>query len=367
VRAGHDVRLAFGPIYGPEGTLLPEAAAGGVQTVQVRWMRRAVLPVHDYLCYRSLRRLIREFQPHVVHTHSSKAGILGRAAAWAERVPAVIHTIHGLPFHDRQSRLVHHGYVLSERWAARRCHKLVGITAAMCRIFQDKGIGRPDQFTVVPSGVEVEAFARCDVPSGVTRQRYGIPQDAPVVGLVARLDPLKGHEDLLDVLPALMDRHPGVRLMFVGDGWHRAVVEKQVKDAGWTDRVIFTGLVPQEQVPSLLRAMDIMALPSYQEGQGRTLVEALLCGCAVVGYDAGGIGEVCVDGKTGRLVPIGDRAALAGAIMDLLDHPQERHRLAAQGQAHVQQHFSAELMYRRLEEIYREVLGAAGNGTRAVT
>ena len=145
VRAGHSVCLVYGPIYGPEGSLLDDALASGAQVICVPSLRRAVLPPHDVRCYRALRSLIRKIRPDVVHTHSSKAGILGRAAAWREKVPAVIHTIHGLPFHDRQSCIERGLYVAAERWAARRCHRIVGVTRAMCDAFADHRIGRPQQ------------------------------------------------------------------------------------------------------------------------------------------------------------------------------------------------------------------------------
>lgn len=356
VQAGHTVYLAHGPIYGPEGSLLEEARRAGAKTVEIRWMRRAVLPVHDLLCYVALRKLMRRIRPDVVHSHSSKAGILARAAAWHEGVPAVVHTIHGLPFHERQPRIVHQLYVVSERWAARRCHRLIGITQAMCDAFTQNGIGRSGQFTVIPSGIDLSAFESPTAPRDVTRRAYGIPPDAPVIGIVARLDPLKGHDDLLDVLPRLVQRHPQTRLLFVGDGWHRETLEKRVAAEGHAPRVIFAGLVPPGQVPSLLGAMDIMALPSYQEGQGRTLVEALLCGCAIAGYDVGGIGEVCIDGKTGRLAKVGDRVQLGDALLWLLDHPEERARLAAQGKAHAREHFDARVMVHRIQQVYEEVL-----------
>jgi len=358
VNAGHDVHLAFGPIYGPEGSLLDEARKAGVKTIEIASMRRAVLPVHDYVCYRALRRVIRELKPDVVHTHSSKAGIVGRGAAWAERVGAVIHTIHGLPFHDRQSRVIHHAYVMLERWAGRRCHKMIGITQAMCDAFAEKRIGRPEQFTVIPSGIDIDAFAADTAPREVTRKAYGIGKDAPVIGIVARLDPLKGHDDLLDVLPALIERQPDVTMLFVGDGWHREALEKRVAEKGWEQRVIFAGLVPPMQVPSLLRAMDVMALPSYQEGQGRTLVEALICGCAIVGYRVGGIPEVCIDGRTGLLAEVGNREQLGKALLSLLDDPPHRRQLAEQGAQHARDVFDVRSMTRQIEAVYQEVLAS---------
>jgi glycosyltransferase involved in cell wall biosynthesis len=356
VAAGHQVWLAYGPIYGPEGSLLAEARDSGAQTIEINAMRRAVLPLHDVRCYLALRRLIRRVKPDVVHTHSSKAGILGRAAAWREHVPAVIHTIHGLPFHEQQSPVIHRAFVAAERFAARRCHKLIGITQAMCDAFTAKRIGRAEQFAVIPSGVDVAAFDQPTAPRQVTRRAYGIAEDVPLIAIVARLDPLKGHDDLLDVLPRLIEKHPQVQVMFVGDGWHRAALEQRVAEHSWQQRVIFAGLVPTTQVPSLLRASNIMALPSYQEGQGRTLVEALLCGCAIVGYDVGGISAVCIDGQTGRLAKLADRAALTDALLWMLDNPQARRDLTRNGMQHVRENFSAERMVQQLETLYAQVL-----------
>lgn len=356
VAAGHKVWLAYGPIYGPEGSLLAEARDSGAQMIEITSMRRAVLPIHDVRCYLALRRLIRKVKPDVVHTHSSKAGILGRAAAWRERVPAVIHTIHGLPFHEQQSPIVHRIYVVAERFAARRCHKLIGITQAMCDAFTAQRIGRAEQFAVIPSGVDIVAFDQPTAPRQVTRRAYGIAEDVPLIAVVARLDPLKGHDDLLDVLPKLIEKHPEVHVLFVGDGWHREALERRVAEHNWQQRVIFAGLVPTTQVPSLLHASDIMALPSYQEGQGRTLVEALLCGCAIVGYDVGGIGAVCIDGKTGRLAKLGDREALTEALVWMLDNPEARRDLTRNGAQHAREHFSAERMVQQLETLYAKVL-----------
>ncbi len=364
-RAGHQVALAFGPIYGPEGSLLPEAQKAGVDIHEVAAMRRAILPGHDWFTYRALRDLIRKLEPEVVHTHSSKAGIVGRAAAWAEHVPAVVHTIHGLPFHDRQPRFVYWSYVLIERWAARRCHKLIGITDAMCSIFLKHGIGIPGQFEVVPSGVDIADF---NVPPGAresTRRQLGIPLDAPVVGILARLDPLKGQSDLIEILPELAAKHPGLKLLIVGDGWNRSQLEVQVAQQGMRDQVIFTGLVPPGRVPLMLAAMDVNTLPSYQEGQARTLVQALLCGCGIVGYAVGGIPEVCIHGETGRLAPMGDKAGLAREINNLLSDPVERRRLAAQGEKLARERFDSRIMIQRLEKIYATTLAASKRGASA--
>ncbi len=363
VAAGHRVDLVYGPIYGPEGSLLEDARKSGASLIELASLRRAVMPLDDVNCYRQLRRLIDEINPDVVHTHSSKAGILGRAAAWNQRVPAVIHTIHGLPFHDRQPRLVHHGYVAIERWAARRCHRLIGVTQAMCDAFIANRIGRPEQFTVVPSGMDTSLFETATITPQEIRRELGIVPQAPVVGIIARLDKLKGQDDLLDILPDLTARLTGVRLLIVGGGWHEKALKDRVTSQGLGDRVIFTGLVTPQRVGQMFRAIDVQVLPSYQEGQPRTMIQALLSGCAIVGYDAGGIPEVCIDGKTGRLAPVGDRKALAEAIVWMFEHPAQRQAMIDEGRRYAHERFDHRYMLRRLEEIYAQTLAEAN--TRA--
>ncbi len=362
VKAGHEVFLAFGPIYGPEGSLEDDARQAGAELIEVPAMRRAILPGHDWFTYRALRKIIAGLSPDIVHTHSSKAGIVGRAAAWSQRVPGIVHTIHGLPFHKRQNRLVHDVYVATERWAARRCHRLVGITRAMNEAFAENRIGSAEQFRVVPSGVDFASLGLSltkPVPDERVRQRVraelGVEGDEPVIGIVARLDRLKGHDDLLDVLPEVLRSHPKAHLLFVGDGWHRGALHSRITEMRASERVRITGVVDLPRVVEFLQAMDVMALPSYQEGQGRALVEAMACGCACVGYAAGGIPAVCVDGVTGLLAPVGDRRALARAIVSLLHDKALRCTLAEAGRKHVYEHFSAAAMVRGLEGVYQEL------------
>ncbi len=370
VRAGHEVHLAYGPIYGPEGSLLDEAKASGAVLHEIGTMVRPVHPWKDYRCYKSLLQLMhRDIGPEVVHTHSSKAGIVGRAAGWkyASDIrhllyefsddtpsPVVVHTVHGLPFHGQQGRFTNRLYVASERWAAKRCHHLIAITPAMVEAFEQKRIAGPDRFTVIPSGIDLSRFQPRPEERDAVRGELGIPAGAKVVGLVARLDPLKGHADLMDVLPKLRTDGRDVWLLFVGDGFGRAQVESH--PGCQSGRVIFSGFQPFDRIPGLLSAMDVMVLPSYQEGQSRTLAEALLCGVPIVAYEVGGIGSICIDGETGRLVPVGDTAALADAIVGQLDDPQAARGMAERGRAHVRDKFDAKTMTRQIEQLYQEVL-----------
>lgn len=364
-RSGHDVALVFGPIYGPEGSLLERVknfrAANGktIEAIETPNMVREVHPLKDWLCQRDLRKRIRRWKPDVVHTHSSKAGILGRLAAWKERVPCVIHTIHGPPFHRYEKWWRNAMYILAERIAAKRCHVIACVADAMREQFLAAKIGRPEQYATVYSGMEVESFIN-PLPEWnrrAVRCELGFGENDFIAGTVARLAENKGHDDLLDALGPLMQRSPNLKLLWVGDGWWRNRLMDRVHAMGLSDRVITTGLVPPEEIPKFMQAMDVLIHPSYREGLPRTVTQALLSAVPVIAYDVDGTREVCIDGQTGRLIRPGDLKSLREATEWIMMHEAERIEMGRAGREMCRVKFSAEEMVRQLESIYARVIG----------
>jgi glycosyltransferase involved in cell wall biosynthesis len=359
---GHDVALVFGPIYGPEGSLLERARTfrthdgRAIETIEMPDLTRELHPFKDSRCYRQLRQLIREWKPDVVHTHSSKAGILGRLAGWKERVPCVIHTVHGPPFHTYEKSWRNAIYVLCERIAAKRCHVIAAVAEAMRDQFLAHRIGRPEQYAIVYSGMEVETFLDSRWSREQVRTELGFAHDDFVIGTVARLAEHKGHDDLLDALGETMQRDPRLKLLWVGDGWWRERLLQRVSDLGLRERLLTTGLVPPEIIPKYLAAMDVLAHPSYREGLPRTVTQGLLVGLPVVAYDVDGTREVCIDGETGRLVPPGDRHALREAILWMKSHPARRRTMGETGRAMCRTRFAAGAMVDHLLAIYQACL-----------
>ncbi len=372
-RCGHDVHLAFGPIYGPEGSLLDRVQQfrsddGRVITTHVvPDMIREVSPRRDLRAFYQLKRLIADIKPDVVHTHSSKAGIVGRAAAWSllKQLPTmrVIHTIHGPPFMPVEGSLLQRTkvgvnntiYTIAEKYAARRCHTIVSVADAMTNQFLARGIGTPSQYITVRSGMEVGPFvAARAMDRGALRRELGIAEDAFVIGTVARLAQHKGHDDIIDALRDELKSHQCARwhLLWVGDGWWRERLEARLRDAGLRERVTLTGLVPPQRVPALIRAMDVLAHPSYREGLPRTVPQALLAGALPIAYDVDGTGEICRDMQTGRLVPAGDVARLREAMTWAATHPGDVAAMISRGQAECEREFDAGVMVERLERVY---------------
>jgi glycosyltransferase involved in cell wall biosynthesis len=354
---GHDVALVFGPIYGPEGSMLQRVEAhGGIETIETPNLVRQLAPLKDFRCKRDLLKLIEDWKPDVVHTHSSKAGILGRLAAWKAGVPCVIHTIHGLAFHPYQAKWKNAIYILSERIAAKRCHIIACVADAMRDQALAAKIGEPEQYVTVYSGMEVDRFVNPQWTRDQVRAELNLAPDDFVIGVVSRLAELKGHDDLLDALGDMMAHDRNMKMLWVGDGWWRDRLLNRVKDMGLSDQVVTTGLVDPDQIPKYMQAMDVLAHMSYREGLPRVVTQGLLSALPAVAYDVDGTREVCVDGETGRLLTPGDRAGLAEAIAQLRDDPALRNAMGIRGREKCRQQFSAERMVQALEEAYASVL-----------
>jgi glycosyltransferase involved in cell wall biosynthesis len=354
--AGHETRLLTGPTTGPEGTLVPTLTGRGADVAVEPLLQRAVQPLTDWRARRALERRIRAYRPDVVHTHSSKAGVLGRWAAWRCGVPLVVHTIHGLPFHPYQSLWRNRLYIAAERFAARRCHRLAAVADAMTTQSLAAGVGAPAQYSTIYSGMEIEPFLDRTRDVAALRRRWGFEPEDIVLGKVARLFELKGHEFLFEAFARLAPQHPRLKLLLIGDGLWRGRFEAEARRRGLADRVRFAGLVPREELPAAMAATDFVAHCSLREGLARVLPQALLSEKPVVSFDVDGAREVVIPRETGYLVPPRDVGALVAALESVLAHPREARRLAAAGCRRCRKQFDWRRMVDRLLALYAEGL-----------
>ncbi|MFI4850788.1 MAG: glycosyltransferase family 4 protein [Gimesia chilikensis] len=352
---GDEVSLFTGPTTGPEGTLIPRAEQGGFDLQIIPHLLRSISPLNDWRAYRELIAALRDYQPDLVHTHSSKAGILGRAAAWHLKLPCV-HTIHGAAFHFGQSPLNYHAYIAAEKWAARRCDRLISVCDAMTDQYVAAGITTPELCDTVYSGMEVEPFLTPLRPPEEVRRELGIEPEHIVIGKVARLFHLKGHKYLIEAARQVVDAQSQVRFLLVGDGILRSEFEQRIAELGLTENFIFAGLVPPERVPELIHAMDIVVHTSVWEGLARVLPQGLIAGKPVVSYDVDGAREVVIPEQTGYLLPAESIEPLAQALTELAADPEKRARFGQTGRERFTDQFRHETMTRRLREIYQRVL-----------
>ena len=357
--AGHEVTLITGPALGPEGSLMQRAEGYGYRVETVDAMRRSILPMKDVVTYRALVRRLREVAPDVVHTHSSKAGIIGRYAAHAAGVPRVVHTIHGLAFTASRHAGVNALYRLLERKAAPLTHKIVSVADAMTRASLAANIGRSDQYITIHSGMDLAPFLDPPTPRDAVRNRLGLVPDHVAVGTIARLFHMKGHDDLLSLAPALCERFPRLRFVWIGDGILRESFEKRIAELKLVDRFIFTGLVPPTQIPELVNALDIVAHPSQREGLARAIPQAQLARCPVVCYDVDGNAEGLIPGDTGYAVRAFDVKAFGDSLATLIGDEQKRKAMGERGRSFASELFDAKRMVRRLIEVYESIEVAA--------
>jgi glycosyltransferase involved in cell wall biosynthesis len=323
---GYECDLVTGPQTGPEGSLNADA-------IVVDALRREPNPLLDLQACRDLYRLFRRRRYDVVHTHSGKAGVLGRLAARLAEVPVIVHTIHGPSFYRYQNPLGNWIFRGLEQVAAEWTTQFVSVADAMTEQYQAAGI--TGKFVTIHSGMNLRPFLSLPPPQG------------SVVGKIARLFRLKGHEFLFEALPRIKAVVPDARFLLVGDGMYRKRFEQQP--------VELAGLVRPEEIPSWIARMSVLVHLSLREGLPRTLVQALAAGRPVVAFDVDGAREVCRDGVTGFLVRPGDAAGVAEAVIRLLQDKSLATKLGAQGRELVREEFAEELMVRRMDELYRRL------------
>ena len=312
-RFGYASTLVLGPQS--EGPTVKAARRRGCRIVALDGLVREVSPARDLTAVAQLYRLFRRARPTIVHTHTSKAGFVGRLAAQLARVPVVVHQPHGHIFYGYWGRARTATFVALERIAAHWTDAMIALTPREIEEHVERGIGRASQYAVVPSGVPTQALREMAPSRTAARARLGLPRDAYVVAGVGRFVPIKGFDLLVAALPALVERVPETHVLLVGDGAEREALQARAAVLGVADRLHVSGTV--SDVIGVLAAADVLAAPSRNEGMGRVLVEAMALGLPVVGTRVGGIADVILDGECGLVVPPEDPPALAEALIDL--------------------------------------------------
>ena len=344
-----ECELLSGIETGPEGELHSETRERGVRHHLEPSLVRAIHPGKDAVALVRLARFMRASRWDVVHTHSSKAGVLGRVAARQAGIPHVVHTVHGWGFTPGQAAPVFGLYVALERMCAPLTDVLVHVAERDRIEGLRQRIGRPDQYRLIRSGIEIDRFRDVRATRQDVRRTLGLPDEAFVVGSVGRFVPQKAPLDLVDAFARVARERADALLVVVGDGPLRAAVEGRIAEHGLSDRVRLTGI--RRDVPELLRAFDVFALSSRWEGLPRVFPQAMAAGLPVVATDVSGASDAVVEGQTGFLVPAGDVSALGGSLARLAADPELRRRLGAAARLRVEE-FSAARMVRQLEGVY---------------
>jgi len=347
------VEVVSGPQTGPEGSLIESIRGRDIPLTIEPSLVREINPLKDLVALVRLTRFIRQGRYALVHTNSSKAGILGRwAARWAG-VPIIVHTVHGWGHHERQHRLVRAIYIGLERLTLHITDRLIAVSRLDVEKGLQAGIGRREDYVVIRSGIELDHFGHPRVAPEETRAQLGIPLGAPVVGSVTRLSPQKAPLDFVRAASLVLQDIPDAWFVIVGDGPLRWDVETLAASLGLSDRLILTGL--RRDIPELMAALDLFCLTSLWEGLPRVLPQAMATGLPIVATAADGNAEAVLDGVNGLLVPPADPRAVAQAIITLLRDRDSAAQMGAAGWARAAE-FSAHKMVADIADLYRSLL-----------
>jgi glycosyltransferase involved in cell wall biosynthesis len=339
-----------------EGDLSAEARARGVQPVIIPELGPRIRPGRDLVALGKLVRLLRRLRPDLVHTHTAKAGALGRVAARLAGVPLIAHTFHGHVlegyFSPARTRL----FVQIERGLARITDRIITVSPRVRDDLLARGVGRPDQMEVVPVGLDLARLLHGPASPPRLREQLAIPSRAPLLGIVGRLVPIKDHPTLFQALALLQTPGPAPHLIVAGDGERREALKGLAQDLGLASRIHFLGW--RNDLEAILSELDVVICCSKNEGTPVALIEAMAAGVPVLSTEVGGVGDLIVHGETGWLVPSGDPDALARGIRELLADPERRARPLAAARAAVLARHDVKGLIHRMDALYTSVIAA---------
>ena len=336
-----------------EGSMRKLALTRGVRPLILDELGREVSPSNDLRATLRMYRLIRRARPHIVHTHMAKAGTAGRLAARLARVPIVVHTFHGHTFHSYFGRAKTALFLQIERALARLTDRIVAVGEDQRREIVAYGIAPASKIVPIPLGLELEPMLQAERERGNLRAQLGLDRRVGIVGIVARLVPIKAHEVFLDAASRVHTVAPRTRFLVIGDGERRAELEQMTADRGLADAVHFLGW--RGDMHCVYADLDVVALSSNNEGSPVALIEAMAAARPVVATAVGGVPEVVRDGENGLLVPPRDPAALAERILRLLREPERATAMGLAGRAWVYPRYAAGRLVVDVEQLYLEL------------
>jgi glycosyltransferase involved in cell wall biosynthesis len=353
-----------GPGEGDMGYLI--AQKGLAPPIVLPTLGRSLHPLRDLLTVFKLVPILRRQRPHIVETHTAKAGFVGRIAARLAGVPVVLHVFHGHVFYGYFGALQTRAFIGIERFLARRTDRVITISPRQRHdITQVYRIAPPDKVVVVPLGFDLRPFVEAGQARG-TRERIALrvpsdvlyPPGVPLVGYVGRLTAVKNPALFVNMAQRVLASVPEAHFVIVGDGELRAEVERRIVDLGLSERITLAGW--QRELSSVYGALDVLVLPSLNEGTSVTAIEAMAAGVPVVATTVGGMPDLVADGRTGLLAPSGDVVALADHVVRLLCAPELARSLALAGQEDVLARFGVQRLVRDMEDLYARELEGKG-------
>lgn len=335
-----------------EGQFAGRIRDEGIELVNIPISRKLNL-FQDFASLLRLYKFIRKRGFHIVHTYTSKAGIIGRLAARLAGVPIIFHTIFDLPHNSTKNFFLKNFYIAMEKMAGRWASGFVTISNSNLEEIKKFGIVPLDKLRLIPVGVNLSRY-QVNTDDKKIRKDLGIEEKADIVGIVGRLEPPKGHEFFLRAAKEILKNHPGTFFVVVGSGYLRESLEGLARELGIAKQVIFTGF--RDDMIEIMSSFSVFVLPSLWEGQGVVICEAMAMKIPVIASKVGGITDVVSDGETGILVPPADSSSLAGAISGLLSDKEKMLKMGQAGYEKVKKEFLEESSKAKLMDFYGKMI-----------
>lgn len=355
-----EVEVLCGPQTGSEGSLIEEALQKGVKLSILPELVRELNPLKDLIAFIKLSLILRKKRFAIIHTHSSKAGILGRLAARLAGIPVIFHTVHGWSFHDHMPKWRKRLFILLEKFSAKFTQRLIVVTRKDIQKGLRYSIGKPEQYLLIRSAIPLDEFLYPKFDQKQLRKELGIPINAPVIGTVGRLSPQKNPLEWIKIAARIVSLQPDCCFLLVGDGPLRGEVESQIEKFCLKNQFILTGL--RRDVPHLLSVLDVFLLTSLWEGLPRVIPQAMCREVPIVAYASDGVAEVIEHEQTGFLCQPGEIDLAAQYCLQLLKSRDLRKAIVHKAKQVATEQFDLRTMIEQLETLYLSYVGENKHG-----
>ena len=357
IKRGYDVDIITGPNISSEGSMYSICKKLNLSVLTFNNLKRDIAPLSDILVIFQLYFFIKKNNYDIVHTHSSKAGIVGRIAAWLAKTPIIIHHNHAKPYHRFQNWFIQTLYKSIERFASLFCDKIVSVTYTIVDEMVKDKIAPREKFVVIRSGFNIENFKNFDSSNNYKiKDKFGLTANDIVIGKIARLSVIKGHIYLLQAFEKVCKQIPNLKLLFVGDGENKNELLKFIDKKRLNDKIIFTGLIPTNEMPSVISLIDIVVHTALLEGLPRVFTQSMLMGKPVISFDLDGAHEIIENGKNGYLIEPMNIEILTEKIINLIQHRDKIIEFGNYAKNNIKDDFSISAMVEKNHKLYQELL-----------
>lgn len=354
----YDPVVLTGEVGPDEGDMAYYARERGVEPLIVGGLGRELKPLRDLALVWRLYRVFVSERPMIVHTHTAKAGAVGRLAAWLAGVPVIVHTFHGHVLRGYFGPWKTAVFGAIERTLARITDCVITLGENQRTEILSLGIGTPEHSSAIPLGLDLDGLFKLPRHTGTLQRALKLPPETPLAGIIARLVPIKGHQDFVAAAAVAAQQSPNLHFAIVGDGERRQELEAQVRALDLQDRVHFLGW--RRDLDPVYADLDAVVLCSRNEGLPTALIEAQAAGIPVISTPVGSVAEILEDGVTGHLVPLGDTQALGARMAELANDPARARAMGARGQARMRERFGVERLVSDMDQLYSRLLTAKG-------